>query len=209
MDIHDVERSIRDVGLNVHRDASSLRSRISTCEDCDLCRTRNRSVPGHGPVGARVMFVGEAPGAVEDETGIPFVGRSGALLRKVMSSEGLPPEEVYITNVVKCRPPGNRTPTKGEIDACRPHLMAEMEIIDPGVVVLVGSVSARALLRREVRMEQDTDRIIEWNGRKCILIYHPGWIIRASSARLPVISRQISFVTSILPESPVGLERWR
>ncbi len=121
--------------------------RIMECKRCPLHRTRKNPVPGEGPLNADVMFVGEAPGRNEDEQGRPFVGAAGNLLNKLLEEAGLKRNEVYITNVVKCRPPGNRDPTDEEIEACLPYLVEQIKIIRPRVIVALGRYSARTLFR--------------------------------------------------------------
>ncbi len=120
---------------------------IRRCTRCPLHRTRKNPVPGEGPLNARVMFVGEAPGRNEDEQGRPFVGAAGSLLNKLLEEAGLRRSEVYITNVVKCRPPGNRDPTDEEIEACLPYLVEQVKIIRPAVIVALGRHAGRTLFR--------------------------------------------------------------
>jgi DNA polymerase len=112
-------------------DLDELDQRIASCPDCDLCRTRIKSVPGEGPADAELLFVGEAPGFYEDQQARPFVGAAGRFLEQLLASIGLRRDQVFITNVVKCRPPNNRDPLPGEIDACRKYLQRQIELIRP------------------------------------------------------------------------------
>lgn len=116
---------------------------IATCRRCPLHRHRKNPVPGEGPRDARIMLVGEAPGSSEDEAGRPFVGAAGRLLTAVLEASGIPRSSVYITNVVKCRPPGNREPKPEEIEACSPYLEAQIRLIRPRIVVTLGNVAGR------------------------------------------------------------------
>jgi len=125
-----------------------IEKRIEECKKCDLWRLRTRPVPGAGNPNADVMFVGEAPGYWEDQKGLPFVGRAGKLLDELLSSVGLSREDVYITNIVKCRPPENRDPTDEEIRACAPYLDAQIDLIRPKVIVPLGRHSMRYLLMK-------------------------------------------------------------
>lgn len=118
-----------------------LYERVATCPDCDLSRTRTKAVPGEGPADARIMFIGEGPGFNEDKTGRPFVGAAGQFLDKLLASIQFKRADVYITNVVKCRPPNNRDPLPGEISACKKYLDRQIELIQPDVVVTLGRFS--------------------------------------------------------------------
>jgi len=124
---------------------SALVHQILTCTKCGLHKYRKNAVPGEGRVDAVLMFVGEAPGAHEDEEGRPFVGAAGKLLTQLIESIGLKREDVYITNIVKCRPPGNRDPTDEEIEACSPYLVKQITLIKPKIIVALGRHSARFL----------------------------------------------------------------
>src|SRR4030043_2070968 len=118
-----------------------LHPRIAPCPDCDLCRTRSHVVPGEGPPDAEVLLVGEAPGFHEDQQARPFVGPAGRFLDELIASIGLRREQVFITNVVKCRPPNNRDPLPGEMEACRKYLQRQVELIRPKVIVSLGRYS--------------------------------------------------------------------
>jgi len=127
---------------------AALEERIRNCQKCPLGRLRTNAVPGAGSYKARVMFVGEAPGYWEDQKGLPFVGRAGRLLDELLEGIGLEREDVYITNIVKCRPPNNRDPTDEEIKACAPYLDRQIDIIRPRVIVPLGRHSMAYILRK-------------------------------------------------------------
>ncbi len=138
---------------------------VRSCTRCPLHRYRRNPVPGEGPDNARVMLIGEAPGEKEDEEGRPFVGPAGRLLTKLLESIGVKREEVFITNVVKCRPPNNRDPEPSEIEACRPFLMAQIRILKPKIIVCLGRHSAREVLRIFGHREWRTLSISSIRGR--------------------------------------------
>ena len=154
---------------------------IRNCTKCPLHRYRKNPVPGEGPLDAEIMFVGEAPGKTEDETGRPFVGAAGSLLTKLLREAGLEREKVYITNIVKCRPPGNRDPTDEEIEACTPFLWRQVKIIRPKVIVALGRHAGRVLFRKAgLEWKSITahhgrvyEAVIEGIRVKIIPTYHP------------------------------------
>lgn len=125
---------------------NELACEIMRCERCGLSHTRRNAVPGEGPADARIMMIGEAPGAAEDLAGRPFVGRAGAILNRALDLAGLNRGEIFITNIVKCRPPGNRQPSRDEIRACMPYLRKQIDVIEPSAVCLLGNVPAKAIL---------------------------------------------------------------
>jgi len=148
------------------------------------CPLSGRRVDGEGPLDPRIILIGEAPGAEEELQGRPFIGRSGQLLRNTLAKYNINVEtEVYITNVVKCRPPGNRNPTKEEIAACRPELEAELEATGfPEWYVFVGKVAAEALLGCQVSMMARVNRTMIWRGTRATIIYHPAYVLRNPQA---------------------------
>ncbi len=154
-----------------------LRSKAEKCTGCGLCKTRANLVFGVGPANAEVMLVGEAPGFWEDQAGIPFVGAAGKNLNALLQEAGLKREEVYITNVVKARPPGNRDPTEEEIAACRPFLQGQISAIGPKLVVALGRIAAGELLGRPVAMSREHGSLVDCNyagvNFKLFLTYHP------------------------------------
>src|SRR5579864_7381176 len=151
---------------------------IGDCTRCRLHERRKNIVFGVGNMNADLMFVGEGPGADEDEQGEPFVGRAGQLLNNMISAMGLKREQVYIANVVKCRPPGNRTPEKDECDTCGPFLLRQIEVIRPKVIVALGAVAAKYLLAINDSMGNLRGRWYDLKGAKLAVTYHPAYLLR-------------------------------
>jgi len=139
---------------------------------------RKTIVFGEGDPDAELMFVGEGPGADEDEQGRPFVGRAGQLLNKMIEAMGLKREQVYIANVVKCRPPGNRTPEREEIETCSPFLLRQIAVIQPKAVVALGAVAARCLLGLNEPMARLRGRWFDFRGTRLAVTYHPAFLLR-------------------------------
>ena len=152
---------------------------VDACTACELCRTRRRSVPGVGDPGADWLFVGEAPGADEDAQGEPFVGQAGRLLDNMLAALGLArSRNVYIANVLKCRPPNNRTPEPGEVAACRPYLDRQIALIRPRLIVALGKSAATALLGREATIASLRGRVHDYAGTPLVVTYHPAYLLR-------------------------------
>jgi uracil-DNA glycosylase family 4 len=152
---------------------------VDACTACELCRTRRRSVPGVGDRDADWLFVGEAPGADEDEQGEPFVGQAGRLLDNMLAALGLArSRNVYIANVLKCRPPNNRTPEPGEVAACRPYLDRQIALIRPRLIVALGKSAATALLGREATIASLRGRVHDYAGTPLVVTYHPAYLLR-------------------------------
>lgn len=155
-----------------------LREVVLPCTLCkDLARTRKSVVFGSGNSHAKLMFVGEAPGADEDLQGLPFVGAAGQLLTKIIESIGLKREEVFIANVLKCRPPGNRTPKPEEIQNCEPYLRKQIEIIAPQIICALGTFAAQTLLKTTTPISQLRGRFYDLNDAKLICTYHPAHLL--------------------------------
>jgi uracil-DNA glycosylase family 4 len=151
---------------------------IGDCTRCRLSKGRNKLVFGTGNVNADIMFVGEGPGADEDEQGLPFVGRAGQLLNNMITAMGLKREDVYIANVVKCRPPGNRTPERDECDTCSPFLMQQIEVVKPKIIVALGAVAAKNLLSLNDSMANLRGHIYDFKNTKLAVTYHPAYLLR-------------------------------
>lgn len=163
-------------------DWDALQATVCRCTVCPLAKTRTTVVFGAGARDAALMFVGEAPGEQEDRTGTPFVGRSGALLTRLIEGVGLTREEVYIANVVKCRPPGNRNPRPEEIAACRPFLDQQIELLDPQVVVPLGNVATRLLLATREGITKLRGRPFPYRGYSMIVpTLHPAAVLRGGA----------------------------
>ena len=159
-------------------DYNQLRQEANGCEKCELHTTRTNVVFGTGNENADLMFVGEAPGRDEDEKGEPFVGRAGQLLTKVIEAMGLTRDEVYIANVIKCRPPNNRNPKRIEIESCEPYLIRQIELIKPKVICALGTFAAQMLLRTEAKISSLRGNFHEYRGTKVMPTYHPAYLLR-------------------------------
>lgn len=156
-----------------------IREDIGDCTRCALHRQgRKQIVFGVGNPRAELMFVGEAPGADEDEKGEPFVGRAGQLLTNMIKAMGLQREEVYIANIVKCRPPGNRTPERDECATCSPFLLRQIAVVNPKVVVALGAVAAKTLLAINAPMSELRGRWFDFRGTRLAVTYHPAFLLR-------------------------------
>lgn len=155
---------------------------IEGCQNCELGKTRKNTVPGEGPKNARIMFVGEAPGAKEDETGRPFVGRSGQLLTEVLAEAGIDRKRCFVTSPIKCRPPNNRTPKKAELNACRHWLEKQIDAIKPEVVCLLGNFATKTLLKKTGVTKLHGS--VEVVGKtKYFVTFHPAAVIRGTVKR--------------------------
>ena len=161
----------------------SLHAEIATCEKCDLCRHIHNKVPGQGDGNADLMFIGEGPGADEDLQGLAFVGAAGQLLTKMIAAIGYTREQVYICNVVKCRPPQNRVPAPEEAAACLPFLRAQVALVRPRVIVLLGATAARAVLGDQIRITRDRGQWVEKKGVWFMPTYHPAALLRDESKK--------------------------
>ncbi|MGD0891147.1 MAG: uracil-DNA glycosylase [Terracidiphilus sp.] len=155
-----------------------IREEIGDCTRCGLHKGRNKLVFGDGSPVARLMFVGEGPGADEDAQGLPFVGKAGQLLNNMIAAMGLKREEVYIANVVKCRPPGNRTPEPEEANTCTPFLFQQIDAIRPQVLVALGATAATYLLGQRQPLAGLRGRVHAYRGMQLIVTYHPAFLLR-------------------------------
>jgi len=158
----------------------------SGCQLCGLCNTRKNIVVGEGSPTADLVFVGEGPGATEDETGRPFVGKAGQLLEKMVQAMGLSREQVFICNVIKCRPPNNRDPLEEEINACESYLFRQLDVIQPKVIVALGKFAAQTLLKTDQRISQLRGKSFSYRGTQLIPTFHPSFLLRNPSAKKEV-----------------------
>jgi len=156
----------------------ALRRVTIECRQCRLSQMRRHVVFGEGNPEAGLFVIGEAPGAEEDAQGRPFVGRSGQLLDKILLAIGFQRNDVYIGNIIKCRPPENRNPLGDEIECCKPWLMQQLEIINPRILLLLGRVAANTILDNTLSMGAMRGRIIKWNRFDCVVTYHPAALLR-------------------------------
>ncbi len=155
-----------------------IREDIGDCKRCALHKGRNKLVFADGTPMARLMFIGEGPGADEDAQGLPFVGRAGQLLNNMIGAMGLKREDVYIANVVKCRPPGNRTPEPDEANTCSPFLFRQIDVVKPEVIVALGATAATYLLGARQPLAGLRGRVHNVRGAKLIVTYHPAYLLR-------------------------------
>ncbi len=174
---------------------------VASCTLCALSQTRTQAVPGDGSISADLMFVGEGPGYHEDQQGKPFVGPAGQLLDKLLASIGLGRQDVYIANMVKCRPPGNRDPLPGEIQACQPYLDRQMQIISPKVVVTLGRFSFSKFFPGEA-ISKARGKPRTWNGRTIFPMYHPAAALHNPSL-LPAIEADFQKLRSLVDSEEV------
>lgn len=167
---------------------SVIKKRYKDCQECPLAQQgRSQVVFGTGNPTAQLMFIGEAPGRDEDREGEPFIGRAGKLLTKIIEAMGLSRQDVYITNVVKSRPPNNRTPTIQERETCKKLiLLKEIDIIKPKIICTLGAPSTQALLGDEVKISRVRGQFFEWNGHRIIPTYHPAYLLRNPSEKRTV-----------------------
>ena len=163
-----------------------IRDELGDCTRCRLHGGRRTLVFGVGNPDAALMFVGEAPGRDEDLQGIPFVGRAGQLLTRIIEAIDLRREDVYIANVIKCRPPDNRNPQPDEVRTCEPFLFAQIDAIRPRVIVAMGSFAARTLLRTEVAISRLRGRVFEFRGARLIPTFHPAFLLRSPDRKRDV-----------------------
>ena len=180
---------------------------VSTCPKCDLCKSRTKAVPGEGNPHARIMFIGEGPGFHEDKQGRPFVGPAGQFLVELLASINLKRSDVFITNVVKCRPPGNRDPLPAEINACNGYLERQIAAIDPEVIVTLGRHSMAKFFGAE-KISSIHGRARKFDGRICIAMYHPAaglhrpdlkGVIRDDFKKIPIIIAEAERMASDAP----------
>jgi len=181
-------RRLQQTASNKAQMLTSVRERVCGCTKCaHLARSRTQTVFGVGNPDAEIMFIGEAPGADEDQQGEPFVGRAGQLLTKIIRAMGFAREDVYIANILKCRPDmpagssGNRAPTPAEMQTCRPYLVEQIDIIQPKVLVALGAVAVEGLLGARGTMRELRGRWHSYNGTPLMITYHPAYLLRNQS----------------------------
>lgn len=156
----------------------ALKLKVLSCGNCDLVKTKTNFVFGEGANKARLMFIGEAPGADEDRDGRPFVGKAGVLLTKIIEAMGLKRHDVFIANILKCRPPGNRNPLPNEIVACLPYLLKQIEFIKPKIICALGKFASQTLLNTETPISRLRGKFYDYNGIKFMPTYHPAYLLR-------------------------------
>ncbi len=163
-----------------------IRDTLGDCTRCKLHQGRTTLVFGVGRADADLMFVGEAPGRDEDLQGVPFVGRAGQLLTKIIESIGLTRDEVYIANVIKCRPPQNRNPEPDEVETCEPFLFDQLAAVQPRVVVALGAFAVRTLLKSEQPISRLRGQVFDYRGAKLVPTFHPAFLLRSPDRKRDV-----------------------
>ncbi len=171
--------------LNLSDELKEYEAQICDCMRCELGNTRTNFVFGSGSPQADIVFVGEAPGQKEDLNGLPFVGRAGQLLDKILEAIGLDRNDVFICNVLKCRPPENRDPLAGEIEKCEPYLKHQLQLIKPRVIVALGRIAAKTLLRIDEPLGKMREQTYSYEGIDTLVTYHPAALLRNPNLKRP------------------------
>jgi len=169
-----------------YKDTASLAAANLECRACGLRQGCKQVVISRGQPGSKIMLVGEGPGANEDDQGKPFVGAAGQLLDKILAAAELPPDDVYLTNVVKCRPPGNRLPKADETKCCLPWLERQIELVSPGLIVCLGALAGQVLIDPNLRITRDRGKWHKYNGIDITATFHPAALLRDPSLKRPV-----------------------
>jgi DNA polymerase len=180
------ENEIKVINTNNEEQLKKVFQEMANCQLCQLAKTRHSLVFGDGNPNAQIVFVGEAPGADEDKHGLPFVGRAGQLLTDIIKAMGLKRKDVYICNILKCRPPGNRNPLPNEIGLCEPFLKKQLQVISPQVICALGTFAAQTLLQTDITISALRGRFHSYAGIKLMPTYHPAYLLRNPSAKKPV-----------------------
>ena len=187
-EIYTQKASKKSNSKKLHTPAKTLTDfyqEIKDCKKCHLHKTRTNLVFGAGNQNAKVMFIGEAPGREEDLQGEPFVGKAGQLLDKILAAINFKRDEVYIANILKCRPPENRDPLPDEIQTCEPHLLEQIRIIQPEIICALGRIAAQALLKTKLPLGQLRGKIHDYHGTKFLVTYHPAALLRYTQYKRP------------------------
>jgi len=160
-----------------------LQAEVANCTKCALCATRTQTVFGSGNKQADWMLVGEAPGQHEDEQGLPFVGNAGLLLTEMLRAIGLTREEVFITNILKCRPPSNRDPHADEVESCNDYLQRQLKMIQPKIILAIGRIAAQTLLKTDAPLAKLRGKVHTFNNTPVVVVYHPAYLLRSLSEK--------------------------
>ena len=189
-----------------------IHSEILECTKCELHKSRTNAVPGEGPYDARIMFVGEGPGQNEDEQGRPFVGAAGKFLTELLESIGLNRSNVFITNIVKCRPPNNRAPRKPEIEACNPYLQSQIKLINPRIVCALGTPAITTLMGDEYSASRFHGKPLTKGGVTLLPMYHPAAALYDASLRetlfhdFQILKKLLEKEEALHPDAPKSVE---
>ncbi len=168
----------------MYEDLNELKEIVKKCNKCNLCKGRTNTVFADGSENAKIMFIGEGPGADEDREGVPFVGKAGKLMNQAFIGLGISRENIYIANIVKCRPPNNRTPLKEEAMACLDYLRNQVLVLQPKIVVLLGNTALKNILGDEYGITASRGKWIEKKGIKCMPTFHPAALLRDESKKI-------------------------
>ena len=168
----------------MYKNWEELEQACNNCTKCKLCKNRHNVVIGVGNKNAKVMFIGEGPGADEDTLGIPFVGKAGKLMDKAFQGIGINREEVYIANIVKCRPPNNRNPEEDEAEACKEYLDTQINLVNPEIIVLLGSIALKNVLGEEYGITSSRGKWFKKDGIKYLPTFHPAALLRDESKKI-------------------------
>ncbi len=170
------------IPVGTYDSMAAIKDHCSVCQRCELGATRTHAVISRGNPAAKIMIIGEGPGENEDLSGQPFVGKAGQLLDKILASVRLTEDDVFICNIVKCRPPDNRKPSRDEMNACRPYLMEQIRLVDPRIVILAGASAIEGLFNeKSVGITKIRGQWREWEGRDCMPMFHPSYLLRNPS----------------------------
>jgi len=186
------------------KEIMALKKRVTSCVKCNLSKSRKNAVPGAGNIKSEIIFIGEAPGRNEDLQGEPFVGTAGQILSEALEYAGFTRSDVYITNVVKCRPPNNRQPLKEEQDACREHLLKELQIIQPRMICILGNTAFGSLLEGN-SITKNRGKIIKKNDQLYFVTVHPAAAIYNPDLR-QVLKNDLKFLAETLDKIKKGLQ---
>jgi len=184
-------------------DWTALQQRVSVCTACGLHSTRTQTVFGVGNISPQWMVIGEAPGADEDRQGEPFVGRAGKLLNEMLRAIGLRREDVYIANVLKCRPPNNRDPLPAEVERCEPYLKRQVELLQPKIILAVGRIAAQNLLQTDITIGKLRGRQFSYGGTPLVVTYHPAYLLRSPAEKRKAWD-DLRFARSVLAGTPAA-----
>ncbi|MBL0691974.1 MAG: uracil-DNA glycosylase [SAR324 cluster bacterium] len=176
---NNLKLSKEDNSINSAKKLAELQFITKDCDRCSLCEGRTKLVFGEGYIKSNLMFIGEGPGKDEDLSGQPFVGRSGKLLRAMINTLGMSADSIYITNVVKCRPPNNRSPSTVEVEACRLILLNQIRLIEPKLIILVGKTALNHFFPEFSSMAEARQKVLTWHNHKLFAIFHPAYILRS------------------------------
>lgn len=176
-----------------------LKGFVEQCSRCELCRTRNHSVMGRGNLHSPILFIAEAPGRNEDRDGVPFTGRSGELFDRLLGGIEMKREEIYLTNIVKCNPPGNRDPYPDEQEACIPYLKYETLLLRPKIIVCLGRIAAQRIIRSDYRITREHGVFLERKNTWLTAVYHPSAVLR-DETKLPQMQEDFRKIRKKLEE---------